>query len=103
MRVDRYLAWSDCLLFTSPAFTSSGTYAAAAMQRLIWGSDAQHRCAAAGTVLGMCDILPAIKPTNVIVEYKFTGLGYVGRPGGPVPTIIVKLTGLTFNFGGLAT
>jgi len=23
------------------------------------------------------------------------------RPGGPVPTIIVSLTGLTFNFGSL--
>jgi hypothetical protein len=40
----------------------------------------------------------------VNVDYTFTNLGYAGRPsgtgktGGPVPTITVSLTGLTFNF-----
>ncbi len=34
----------------------------------------------------------------MIVEYEQTGLGFAGRPGGPVPSITVRLTGLNFNF-----
>ena len=46
----------------------------------------------------MCDIFRAIRPQNVIVTYKQTGLGFVGRPGGPVPTITIQLTGISFGF-----
>jgi TadE-like protein len=41
---------------------------------------------------------------NVVIRYTYTGLGFAGRPGaagrpgGPVPTITVGLTGLVFNF-----
>ena len=35
----------------------------------------------------MCQIFSRIKPENVVVEYVHTGLGYAGRPGGPIPTI----------------
>jgi hypothetical protein len=49
----------------------------------------------------MCDVYDKITPQNVIVSYEYTGLGYAGRPGGPVPTITVRLTGITFNFVAL--
>lgn len=51
---------------------------------------------------GMCDIFNRITKANVIIEYRQgvapSGLGYVGRPGGPVPTIKVSLQHLTFRF-----
>jgi hypothetical protein len=37
----------------------------------------------------------------VSIEYENTGLGFAGRPGGPVPTITLRLTGLTFELVGL--
>jgi hypothetical protein len=39
-----------------------------------------------------------LRPANVVVEYVHTGLGYAGRPGGPIPTIRLSLTGLNFDF-----
>jgi hypothetical protein len=47
---------------------------------------------------GMCDLLPAITPDNVAVVYKQTGLGYAGRPGGPLPTIQISLQDMQFRF-----
>src|SRR5262249_42026341 len=49
-------------------------------------------------VVGMCDIFPRIAPANVKIVYAQTGLGYAGRPGGPVPTITVSLQNLPFQF-----
>jgi len=46
----------------------------------------------------MCSLFPAIRPQNVVVEYLYTGLGYAGRPGGPVPTITLRLTDLSYQF-----
>ena len=52
----------------------------------------------------MCSMFSRIQKQHVTVTYKHTGLGFAGRPGtmpntfGPVPTITVELTGLTFNF-----
>jgi hypothetical protein len=54
-----------------------------------------------GTWPGMCTLFSRIRPANVIIEYRYSGLGYVGRPQGPVPTIVLKLTGLTFQFYAL--
>ena len=51
----------------------------------------------ANQLAGMCDIFWRIAPQNVIVTYSHTGLGFAGRPGGPVPTIVMELTGLTFS------
>lgn len=48
--------------------------------------------------IGMCNIFGRVTPENVIVRYEYTGLGYVGRPGGAVPTITVSLTGLTYDW-----
>jgi hypothetical protein len=47
---------------------------------------------------GMCDIFSRIRPENVTITYVQTGLGYVGRPGGPVPTVVVALQNLPFEF-----
>jgi len=46
----------------------------------------------------MCQIFTRIKPENVVIEYVHTGLGYAGRPGGPIPTIKLSLTGLNYDF-----
>ena len=43
-------------------------------------------------------IFPRIAVSNVAVEYYFTGLGFVGRPCGPVPSVTVRLQNLTFDF-----
>jgi hypothetical protein len=47
---------------------------------------------------GMCDIFSRITAANVVIVYSQSGLGYVGRPGGPVPTITVSLENLPFQF-----
>ncbi len=67
------------------------------MQRLISGSDAL--CVyAASTKPGMCDIFPRVSANSVHVTYHRSGLGYVGRPDGPVLSITVELRNLTFDF-----
>jgi hypothetical protein len=86
--------------------TSAGaalTYGSAAMQRIVYGRG-QTTCGVVGTDgdAGMCDIYDRITPQNVQIEYQNTGLGFAGRPGGPVPTITLTLTGLTYQFFGLA-
>ena len=48
--------------------------------------------------IGMCNIFDRVRPVNVVVEYQSTGMGYVGRPGGPVPTITVSLKNLQFKY-----
>lgn len=48
---------------------------------------------------GMCDRYARIEDEgDVIITYSHTGMGFAGRPGGPVPTITLQLTGLTFEF-----
>jgi hypothetical protein len=78
-----------------------GTYDAAALERLVEGRDGVCGDVGDDRDPGMCDIFDRVTPENVIVTYSNTGLGFAGRPGGPVPTITVQLTGLTFEFVGL--
>jgi len=47
---------------------------------------------------GMCGIFRRITAANVKIVYTQTGLGYSGRDGGPVPTIIVSVQNLPFQF-----
>ena len=52
----------------------------------------------------MRDIFPRVQTVNVTVQYLYSGLGFAGRIGGPVPTVTVELQGLNFQFfflGGL--
>jgi len=46
---------------------------------------------------GMCDFNAQINEDNVVITYHRSGLGYVGRPDGPVMTVTVGISGLTFN------
>lgn len=94
---------------TSPGGTG---YDATAMQCLVFGrSQSTPPCdtvcseAGIGGQNGICDRYSRITPANVSITYSHTNLGFSGRPGGPVPTITLRLTGLQFNFialGGLA-
>jgi hypothetical protein len=80
------------------ASCTDGTYDATAMNTLVYGRGNAACPATPGPIPGMCSLFPGIRPQNVIVEYLHTGLGYAGRPGGPVPTITLRLTGLSYQF-----
>ncbi|HEX8164934.1 MAG TPA: TadE/TadG family type IV pilus assembly protein [Beijerinckiaceae bacterium] len=77
---------------------SGGTFDQTALNTIVYGRGNASCPAAAQSYAPMCLIFPRIKPENVRVEYVHTGLGYAGRPGGPLPTITVSLTGLNFDF-----
>ena len=51
----------------------------------------------------MCDVAPWIRTDNVLVTYTRSGLGYVGRPFGPVSTVTVELRNVNFGFLLLTT
>jgi Flp pilus assembly protein TadG len=88
--------------------TGAGTYSVDAMNAIVYGrladasGTAKTACATVSVTNslqnGMCDFFSSINPANVVIRYNNTGLGYAGRPGGPVPTITVSLTGLSYNF-----
>ena len=72
---------------------------ATAMKRIVFGrGSALCGDATSYDTTGMCDVLPSITPDNVVIVYRQTGLGYAGRPGGPVPTITVSLQNMEFKF-----
>jgi Flp pilus assembly pilin Flp len=77
---------------------SGGAYDAAAMNTIVYGRGNAACPTTPQAYPAMCQIFPRVQPQNVVVEYTQTGLGFAGRPGGPVPTITVRLTGLDFNF-----
>ena len=77
---------------------TGGLFSQAALNTIVYGRG-NTSCPTTGqNYPPMCKIFPRITPRNVIVEYVQTGLGFAGRPGGPVPTITLKLTGLTYDF-----
>src|SRR6266699_3495885 len=80
-------------------------YDGAAMNTIVFGRGSSSCSdAKSGDGVGMCDIFPRITPANVKIVYAQTGLGYAGRPGGPMPTITVLVQDLPFQFyflGGL--
>jgi Flp pilus assembly protein TadG len=80
------------------ATCTSGTYNAAAMNRLVFGRTGNACQDGAGNFPGMCDIFPRITAQNVRVRYEYTGMGFAGRPGGPVPTVTIELQNLFFDF-----
>ena len=71
--------------------------------RLYFGSDASDASGgvcgtpAPGTVSGMCDAAPFLGQDVIRVTYTRAGLGYVGRPFGPVTTITVELHNASFD------
>jgi Flp pilus assembly protein TadG len=75
------------------------SYDAAAMNRIVFGrGSATCGDTTSYYTTGMCDVLPEITAANVMIVYRQTGLGYAGRPGGPVPTISVSLQNMKFQF-----
>ena len=65
--------------------------------RLYFGSDGDCGTPAPGTVSGMCDAAPFLGQDVIRVTYTRAGLGYVGRPFGPVTTITVELHNASFD------
>jgi Flp pilus assembly protein TadG len=95
--------------------TPSGTYSPSAMQAIVFGrlndsvGTARTTCSTAAVSNplqnGMCNYFSGITSAQMVkVRYQYTGLGYAGRPGGPghtggpVPTITVSVTGITYSF-----
>ena len=87
--------------------TGGGTYDATAMRNIVFGRcDAatetcpRTACVQSASLLdvGMCNLFTRIDARNVQVRYEYTGLGYAGRPGGPVPTVTVSLRNLNYDF-----
>jgi len=73
-----------------------------AMNTIVYGRGSRA-CgdATSSYTAGMCDVFKRITPANVLIEYRQPvqgGLGYVGRPGGPMPTIKVSLQNVPFHF-----
>lgn len=60
------------------------------MDSLLTGGDGA--CGEGGLPIGMCDVAPWIRAENVLITYSRSGLGYVGRPCGPVSTVTVELS-----------
>ena len=77
---------------TMPGTLTCG-YSATALQRIVYGVSSATSCgtSTSNRDMGMCHLFPGLTVQNVEVEYQYTGLGYAGRPGGPVPTITVRL------------
>lgn len=74
----------------------------AEMNRLIYGANAggtDDECGNANenTIPGMCDFNTRIGVNNVLATYYRAGLGYEGRPDGPVLTIRLEVKDLTFD------
>ena len=77
---------------------TGGIFDQTALNTIVYGRGNSSCPTTAQAYAPMCLIFPRMKPENVRVEYVHTGLGYAGRPGGPLPTIVISLTGLSYDF-----
>jgi len=98
-------ATATCTCLTIGSCPGVSAYDPAAMNTIVFGRGSSS-CSDAKSFYeaGMCDIFSRITAANVVITYTQTGLGYAGRPGGPVPTITISLQNLPFQFfflGGL--
>lgn len=87
---------------TTPVAVSCGAGATpcdpVGLNRLVFGSDGICDPTVANSRLGMCDLNGLIATDNLRVTYHRSGLGYVGRPDGPVVSITVETQNLNFDF-----
>lgn len=85
---------------TCYGYGSSVTLNQTALKTIVYGRGNNGSCNSAGSIYfdGMCAMYPRLTPANVVITYTQTGLGYAGRPDGPVPTVQVSLRGLTFQY-----
>ena len=66
------------------------------LSRIVLGSDGA--CGTAGDPRpGICDINWRIQPENLVVTYQRSGLGYWGRPEGPVLTMRLEVRDVTLE------
>lgn len=74
---------AGCVCDTAPCPTGTGT---------VTGSWTQ-------LVARMRQIYPTVQESNIVVEYRGSGLGFAGDPTGMdvVPIVTVQLTGMTFR------
>ncbi|SDA90674.1 TadE/TadG family type IV pilus assembly protein [Sinorhizobium sp. NFACC03] len=73
------------------------------LSRVVLGSDGQCGVTSDPNP-GICDLNWRIQPANVVVTYQRSGLGYWGRPNGPVLTMRLEVRHVTFDLpllGGL--
>ena len=67
----------------------------AELSRIVQGSDGT--CAAGDSRPGICDLNWRITPDKLVVTYQRSGLGYWGRPDGPVLTMRLEVRDITFD------
>jgi Flp pilus assembly protein TadG len=98
-------ATSACVCDTGYTCAGTGTtYSADAMKTIAFGRNflvtGNASCDPTTNLYlrGMCHMFPRIGVANVAITYKDTGLGFAYRSDGPIPTIIVKLQNLPFQF-----
>ena len=60
------------------------------------GSDGACNAGRSATA-GICDLNWRITPDNMVVTYQRSGLGYWGRPDGPVLTMRLEVRNITFD------
>jgi hypothetical protein len=90
---------ASCTCSTILVCPGGGAYNAEAMNTIVFGRGSSSCSDATSSYdAGMCDIFPRITAANVVIVYAQTGLGFAGRPGGPVPTITLSLHHLPFQF-----
>jgi hypothetical protein len=76
---------------------------ASKIRLIVYGNPGATSCQPVGTIVAgvavkpaMCHFNSNIEEGNVKVTYSLTGLGYYGRPNGPVLTIGVEVKGVNF-------
>ncbi|TIN22132.1 MAG: pilus assembly protein [Mesorhizobium sp.] len=100
-------ATSTCTCVGSGCPSATGTFTPANFNRIFRGDAVGvGTCPplATGQRPGMCHFFSLLQPSNIIIRYTATGLGYQTRTGGSVPTITVTLQNMSFQFfflGGL--
>lgn len=78
---------------------SQGLYNGEAMQRIVFGPDADGVCAATSRARrGMCDVFKDTKRSRVDVAYIGSGLGRAGFQGDAAPLVSVTLSEVPVNF-----
>lgn len=79
--------------------TCTGAGCSVELNRIVYGSRGANSCPDLASVprVGMCHINPRIGKNNVVVTYQRSGLGYWGRPDGPVLTMRLEVRGVTFE------
>lgn len=87
-----------------PVSTASVTCGAGVMacdatelNRLVTGGDGLCGSTANG-LIGVCDVASFISANSLRITYHRSGLGYIGRPFGPVLTVTLEARNLNFDF-----